>query len=73
MHNVETDALSAHDLNPTVRRQISQDDLLAKVLGRAFHDEPNFIYVVPDERGRREVLPTFFSRGHPRRPDVWPD
>ena len=60
MHNVETDALSAHDLNPTVRRQISQDDLLAKVLGRAFHDEPNFTYVLPDERGRRKVLPTFF-------------
>lgn len=30
-------------------------------LGRAFHDEPNFTYMVPDPKRRRRALPWFFG------------
>jgi hypothetical protein len=35
-------------------------DLSAVILSRALHDEPNFAFVIPDERERRAVLPWFF-------------
>jgi hypothetical protein len=37
-----------------------QADLLTVILSRALHDEPNFTYLIPDERQRRAVLPWFF-------------
>jgi ribosomal protein S18 acetylase RimI-like enzyme len=60
MHNVESCALSLHELNPVVSPHMVQDELLANVLGRAFQGEPNSIYVFPDESARLEMLPSFF-------------
>jgi len=34
---------------------------LADVLARAFHDEPNFTYMLPDGERRSKVLPWFFT------------
>ena len=60
MYNVESCALGLHELNPVVSPLKVQDELLANVLGRAFHNEPNSIYVFPDESARLEMLPSFF-------------
>jgi hypothetical protein len=57
---VEFSGLSLHEVKPVVQFEVSQEELLANVLGRAFQDEPNFIYVLPEERSRGEVLPSFF-------------
>src|SRR5262249_61589018 len=38
----------------------SQIDLLANVLSRSFHDNPNFVYMIPDEGTRRTLSPWFF-------------
>jgi hypothetical protein len=40
--------------------QTGQIDLLAIILSRAFHEQPTFTYLIPDERERRAVLPWFF-------------
>ena len=40
--------------------EMGQIDLFAITLSRALHDEPNFTYLIPDERERRELLPWFF-------------
>ena len=50
MHNVESCALGLDELNPVVSSLKVQDELLANVLGRAFHDEPNSIYDLPARR-----------------------
>lgn len=39
---------------------MSEIEILACVLARAFHNEPRFTYVLPDDRTRRDVLPSFF-------------
>ena len=38
----------------------SQIDLLANVLSRSFHDNPNFVYMIPDEGTRRTLSPWIF-------------
>lgn len=38
----------------------SQTSELGDVLSRAFYAEPNFVYMLPDERVRRAALPWFF-------------
>jgi len=47
-------------LNPVVCLETSQVDVLATVLSRVFHNEPSFVYVMPDEEIRRTVSPWFF-------------
>lgn len=39
----------------------SQAEILAGVLSRAFHEEPYFTYMVPDEAERRSVLPRLLA------------
>jgi hypothetical protein len=41
--------------------KVSHTQALVRVLSRAFHEEPYFTYMVPDENERREVLPGFLS------------
>ena len=50
---------TAPQLNPVIRLEMPQAEFLAPVLSRAFHNEPYFTYVAPDERVRRAVLPGF--------------
>src|SRR2546422_6938605 len=52
---------TAPRLNPVVRLETSKAGFLAAVLSRAFHNDPNFRYVVPDEQTRGAVLPWFFN------------
>ena len=60
MHKVESCVPGLHESNPVVSPLMVQDKVLANVLGRAFHDEPNSIYVIPDGSARLETLPSFF-------------
>jgi len=60
MLNVETRALNPEEINPMFYSYTSHDEALANFLGRTFHDEPNFTYVLPEETARRNVLPLFF-------------
>jgi GNAT superfamily N-acetyltransferase len=46
--------------NRVVRLETPQAGFLETVLSRAFHSEPNFTYIAPDERTRRAVLSWFF-------------
>jgi GNAT superfamily N-acetyltransferase len=43
-----------------VRLEPSQAEGLAGVLTRAFYEEPNFKYMIPDEQARLSHLPEFF-------------
>jgi hypothetical protein len=56
MHRVEDSRL----LNAAVPLEASQIDHLAQVLGNALHDEPSFVYMMPDARIRRTLSPWFF-------------
>jgi hypothetical protein len=47
-------------LNPVARLQPSWIDFLATSLSRAFHDEPSFVYVMPDEEVRHALSQWFF-------------
>ena len=47
-------------LNTVVPLEASHVEALVTTLSGALHDEPNFLYMVPDERTRRIVLPSFF-------------
>src|SRR5712671_4067357 len=38
----------------------SQTHVLATVLSRAFYDQPNFRYVIPNEQSRFDLLTEFF-------------
>jgi hypothetical protein len=39
---------------------VSQIEALAAMLSRAFHHEPNFTYIMPDDQARRRIMPWFF-------------
>src|SRR2546425_3928209 len=69
MRNSESSVLGVHSTlrfettrrpDPAVRLETQKAGVLAAVLSRAFHNEPNFAYITPDERARRAVLPWFF-------------
>jgi hypothetical protein len=62
MHNSESSMLTLYELKEAIRPTAPRDELLANVLGRAFHDEPNVVYVLPDERERRALLSSFFLK-----------
>jgi len=49
-----------HPAIPVVRLEPSQEERLAGVLIRAFHDEPPFRYMVPDEQERLRLLTGYF-------------
>jgi GNAT superfamily N-acetyltransferase len=53
----------------------SEDARIAEVLARAFHDDPVFGWLLPDERARRAGLPRFFRKmvalAHGGRGEVW--
>jgi len=34
---------------------------VADMLGRSFHNEPNFVYILPDEQARKTILRWFFQ------------
>jgi len=36
-------------------------EIASQVLGKAFHDDPTWIYVIPDENERKEKLPSVFE------------
>jgi ribosomal protein S18 acetylase RimI-like enzyme len=36
-------------------------EIASQVLGKAFHDDPAWIYVIPDENERKEKLPSVFE------------
>src|SRR5262249_4482826 len=40
---------------------LSQVELMGRVLSRAFHNEPSARYVLPNEPGRSAALPRFFK------------
>jgi ribosomal protein S18 acetylase RimI-like enzyme len=50
----------ATELKPPGSLDTSQIDLLATVFSRAFHNNPNFVYMIPDEGTRRTLSPWFF-------------
>ncbi len=50
MVDLATHAIHPQEVNPR----------LSEALGRAFQNDPGFEWVVPDERSRREVLPSLF-------------
>jgi len=69
MRNTESSVLGVYSTlrfettrrpDPAVRLETPKAGVLAAVLSRAFHNEPNFAYITPDERARRAVLPWFF-------------
>src|SRR5262245_53059759 len=62
MHNLESGMLALYEFKQAIRPDALQDEILANVLGRAFLDEPNVVYVLPDEPARRELLPSFFRK-----------
>jgi hypothetical protein len=41
--------------------QVSQTEALATMLSRSFQNEPNFVYIMPDEQARRTILRWFFQ------------
>jgi len=41
--------------------QVSQVEALATMLSRSFENEPNFVYIIPDEQARRMILRRFFQ------------
>ena len=41
--------------------QVSQTEALATMLSRSFQNEPNFVYIMPDEEARRIILRWFFQ------------
>jgi hypothetical protein len=41
--------------------QVSQTEAMAAMLGRSFQNEPNFVYIMPDEQARRMILRWFFQ------------
>src|SRR5215469_13130797 len=41
--------------------QVSQTEALATMLSRSLQNEPNFVYIMPDEQARRMILPWFFQ------------
>jgi len=41
--------------------QVSQTEALATMLSRSFQNEPNFVYIMPDEQARRIILRWFFQ------------
>jgi hypothetical protein len=45
---------------PAVRLEPSQTEVLATALSRALYDEPQFLYLIPDEQARLRLLPSFF-------------
>src|SRR5215831_12904358 len=45
---------------PLIRLDISQIELQATILSRAFYDEPQFKFLLPDEEMRRTLLPQLF-------------
>src|SRR2546428_11623027 len=47
-------------LSPPAPLEAPKLDALATVLSRAFHSEPNLVYMVPDENTRRIVSPSIF-------------
>jgi len=49
-----------HPAIPVARLESSQEERLAGVLIRAFHDEPHFRYTVPDEQERLHLLTDYF-------------
>src|SRR5215510_11701254 len=60
MCHVESRGLSLQASIQAAPQEMSESATLASALGSAFHNEPNFKYVLPDERVRRELLPLFF-------------
>ena len=53
------------------RPHAAEIDLLALILSRTLHDEPNFTFVLPDEQQRRVVLPWFFRTLAIRASQLW--
>jgi hypothetical protein len=53
------------------RLHTAEIELLAVILSRTLHDEPNFTFVIPDEQQRRAVLPWFFRTLAIRASQVW--
>ena len=43
------------------RLQVSQTEALAAMLSRSFQNEPNFVYLIPDEQARLRSLRWFFQ------------
>ena len=43
------------------RLQVSQTEALATMLSRSFQNEPNFVYLIPDEQARLRSLRGFFQ------------
>jgi hypothetical protein len=41
--------------------QVSQTEALATMLSRSFRNEPNFVYIMPDEQARQMTLLSFFQ------------
>src|SRR5262245_10132235 len=62
MQNLRSGVLTLYELIEPIRPTAMQDERLANVLGRAFHDEPFVNYVLPDEPARRALLPPFFLK-----------
>ena len=46
---------------PVIQRDIPQIEFLAATLSRAFYNEPQFKYILPDEEMRRTHLPWLFG------------
>jgi len=46
---------------PVTPLQVSQTEALATMLSRSFQNEPDFVYIVPDEQARRIILRWFFQ------------
>ena len=61
MYDAEPSMLALSELKEAIRPDTLQDELLATVLGRAFLDEPNVVYVLPDQPARRELLTSFLA------------
>src|SRR5262249_47307138 len=40
---------------------VSQTEALGTMLSRSLQNEPSFVYIMPDERARRMILPWFFQ------------
>jgi len=60
---VDINAVSRFDRtlqSPVIRLDISQIELQATVLSRAFYDEPQFKFLLPDEETRRTLVHCLF-------------
>lgn len=56
-----TDTSNTDPSHTIIQLREGEVEPLADVLARAFHHEPNFTHMLPDEKRRSKVLPWFFT------------